>query len=70
MFAATGGGGGGGGGESEETGLAAAVGRPSNEEIELAHGYAFSQEEGGAVSQVEYIRRYDTTRKSASRGGT
>ena len=25
------------------------------------HGYAFSQEEAGAVSQGEYIRRYDTT---------
>ena len=40
-----------------------------NDEIEMRHGYAFSQEEGGAVSQVEYIRRYDTTKKSA-KGGT
>ena len=23
-------------------------------------GYAFSQEEGGAVSQTDYIRSYDT----------
>ena len=31
------------------------------DEIEMNRGYAFSQEEGGAVSQTEYIRRYDTT---------
>jgi len=31
-------------------------------EMDVRHGYAFSQEEGGAVSQGEYIRRYDTTR--------
>ncbi len=41
----------------------------SNEEIELAHGYAFSQEEGGAVSQAEFIRRYDTTDRSPRGGG-
>ncbi len=40
------------------------------EEIELNHGYAFSQEEGGAVSQVEFIRRYDTTKNRSARGGT
>ena len=47
--------------------------RQANEEVELQHGYAFSQEEGGAISQVEFIRRYDTTTRSssaASRGGT
>lgn len=49
----------GGGGEERER---------TEEEIELAHGYAFSQEEGGAVSQVEFIRRYDTTK--SPRGGT
>ena len=45
------------------------------EEIEMSRGYAFSQEEGGAVSQTEYIRRYDTTSathrsKSHMPGGT
>jgi len=30
-------------------------------EMDVRHGYAFSQEEAGAVSQGEYIRRYDTT---------
>ncbi|XP_040565458.1 phospholipid-transporting ATPase IB isoform X2 [Lepeophtheirus salmonis] len=30
-------------------------------EIEMTHGYAFSQEEDGDVSQSEIIRRYDTT---------
>ncbi|KAK2720099.1 probable phospholipid-transporting ATPase IA isoform X3 [Artemia franciscana] len=31
-------------------------------EIDLAHGFAFSQEEHGAVPQSEVIRAYDTTR--------
>lgn len=31
------------------------------DEMEMTRGYAFSQEEGGAISQTEYIRRYDTT---------
>ena len=46
--------------------------RFAEEQVEMQHGFAFSQEEGGAVSQVEYIRRYDTTKpKSRStRGGT
>jgi len=48
---------------------AANMQRRRDEEIELAHGYAFSQEEGGAVSQIEYIRRYDTT-KASKAGGT
>jgi len=30
-------------------------------EMDVRHGYAFSQEEAGAVSQGEYIRRYDTS---------
>merc|ERR1711892_396393 len=30
-------------------------------EMDVRHGYAFSQEGAGAVSQGEYIRRYDTT---------
>jgi phospholipid-transporting ATPase len=29
-------------------------------EVEMSHGFAFSQEEGGAVSQTEVIRAYDT----------
>jgi phospholipid-transporting ATPase len=44
-----------------------------HEDMELQTGYAFSQEEGGAVSQVEYIRRYDTTKprmNSDKSGGT
>ena len=35
-----------------------------SEDFEMQGGYAFSQEEGGAVSQTEYIRRYDTTKTS------
>ncbi|XP_063230598.1 probable phospholipid-transporting ATPase IA isoform X2 [Bacillus rossius redtenbacheri] len=31
-----------------------------NMEVELSHGFAFSQEEGGAVPQSELIRAYDT----------
>jgi len=31
-------------------------------EVELSHGYAFSQEEGGVVPQASVIRAYDTTR--------
>merc|ERR1712192_202645 len=42
----------------------------SQTELDVSHGYAFSQEESGAVSQTEYIRRYDTTfRPSSSRIG-
>ncbi|XP_022914487.2 probable phospholipid-transporting ATPase IA [Onthophagus taurus] len=29
-------------------------------DLEMAHGFAFSQEEGGSVSQTEVIRAYDT----------
>jgi len=36
----------------------------ANMELDVRHGYAFSQEERGAVSQTEYIRRYDTTSSS------
>jgi len=35
-------------------------------ELDVRHGYAFSQEEAGAVSQTEYIRRYDTTARANS----
>jgi len=35
-------------------------------EMDVRHGYAFSQEEAGAVSQGEYIRRYDTTTRPRS----
>jgi len=31
-----------------------------NKELELQHGYAFSQEEGGVISQSQVIRAYDT----------
>nr|CAD7426834.1 unnamed protein product [Timema monikensis] len=31
-----------------------------NMEVELSHGFAFSQEEGGAVTQSEVIRAYNT----------
>ncbi|XP_039280835.1 probable phospholipid-transporting ATPase IA [Nilaparvata lugens] len=31
-----------------------------NTEVELRHGFAFSQEESGAVSQSDVIRAYDT----------
>lgn len=33
-----------------------------NLETELAHGFAFSQEENGAVNQSDLIRAYDTTK--------
>ncbi|CAL4102227.1 unnamed protein product, partial [Meganyctiphanes norvegica] len=32
-----------------------------NPDVELAHGYAFSQEEHGVMGQGEIIRQYDTT---------
>jgi len=35
-------------------------------EMDVRHGYAFSQEEAGAVSQGEFIRRYDTTTRPRS----
>ena len=38
------------------------------EEHEMNRGYAFSEEEGGAISKTEYIRRYDTTKNAL--GGT
>lgn len=36
--------------------------RSRRDDIELEHGYAFSQEENGAVAQSELIRVYDTTK--------
>ena len=38
----------------------------SQTELDVRHGYAFSQEEAGAVSQTDYIRSYDTTLRPAS----
>nr|CAG4638244.1 EOG090X00X3 [Cyclestheria hislopi] len=38
-------------------------------ELELAHGYAFSQEEHGAVRQGDMVRVYDTTQPSRVTGG-
>lgn len=32
----------------------------ANIEVELSHGFAFSQEEGGTVTQTDVIRAYDT----------
>ncbi|KAI4480681.1 hypothetical protein M0804_010234 [Polistes exclamans] len=32
----------------------------ANVEVELSHGFAFSQEEGGSVTQTDVIRAYDT----------
>lgn len=37
-----------------------------NLERELAHGFAFSQEENGAVNQSDLIRVYDTTKDKPS----
>ncbi|KAG6460163.1 hypothetical protein O3G_MSEX011818 [Manduca sexta] len=34
-------------------------------ELELSHGFAFSQEEGGSVSQADVIRAYDTSQPRA-----
>ncbi|CAB3235623.1 unnamed protein product [Arctia plantaginis] len=36
-------------------------------ELELSHGFAFSQEEGGSVSQADVIRAYDTSRPRQQR---
>jgi len=43
------------------------AGAKSNIEMETRRGYAFSQEEQGAVSQSEFIRRYDTTTQQTNR---
>jgi len=45
------------------------AGAKSNIEMETRRGYAFSQEEQGAVSQSEFIRRYDTTTQQPNRQG-
>jgi len=52
------------------TATGAAGGSGVSEDFELQGGYAFSQEEGGAVSQTEYIRRYDTTKTRPKSGDT
>ncbi|KAJ0179615.1 hypothetical protein K1T71_005327 [Dendrolimus kikuchii] len=36
-------------------------------EFELSHGFAFSQEEGGSVSQADVIRAYDTSQPRPAR---
>ncbi|CAH2062718.1 unnamed protein product, partial [Iphiclides podalirius] len=38
-----------------------------NAELELSHGFAFSQEEGGTVSQADVIRAYDTSQPRQAR---
>ena len=46
--------------------------RSGSEDIAMgapALGYAFSQEEGGAISQEEFIRRYDTTAQGRGTAG-
>ncbi|XP_053467441.1 phospholipid-transporting ATPase IB isoform X1 [Ictalurus furcatus] len=42
------------------------VGRSSSVQQTVSHGYAFSQEEHGVVSQSEVVRSYDTTRQRPS----
>ncbi|XP_053599624.1 probable phospholipid-transporting ATPase IA isoform X4 [Plodia interpunctella] len=39
----------------------------ANLELELSHGFAFSQEEGASVSQADVIRAYDTSQPRAGR---
>ncbi|KAF3836523.1 hypothetical protein F7725_029081 [Dissostichus mawsoni] len=42
------------------------VGRSNSVQQTVSHGYAFSQEEHGVVSQSEMVRSYDTTRERPS----
>uniref|UniRef100_A0A8C7ZKA5 Phospholipid-transporting ATPase n=1 Tax=Oryzias sinensis TaxID=183150 RepID=A0A8C7ZKA5_9TELE len=42
------------------------VGRSNSVQQTVTHGYAFSQEEHGVVSQSEVVRSYDTTRQRPS----
>ncbi|TNN88853.1 Phospholipid-transporting ATPase IB [Liparis tanakae] len=42
------------------------VGRSNSVQQTVSHGYAFSQEEHGVVSQSEVVRSYDTTRERPS----
>ncbi|TSK98444.1 Phospholipid-transporting ATPase IB [Bagarius yarrelli] len=42
------------------------VGRSSSVQQTVSHGYAFSQEEHGVVSQSQVVRSYDTTRQRPS----
>uniref|UniRef100_A0A8C1W365 Phospholipid-transporting ATPase n=1 Tax=Cyprinus carpio TaxID=7962 RepID=A0A8C1W365_CYPCA len=42
------------------------VGRSNSVQQTVSHGYAFSQEEHGVVSQSEVVRSYDTTRQRPS----
>ncbi|XP_050425545.1 probable phospholipid-transporting ATPase IA isoform X2 [Adelges cooleyi] len=39
----------------------------SNSDVEMNHGFAFSQEEGGAVSQSDMIRAYNTRSRTPER---
>ena len=59
-----------GGSRPGTSGTAAGGGSGASEDFELQGGYAFSQEEGGAVSQKEYIRRYDTTKTQTAGTGS
>jgi len=42
----------------------------ANLEMDARRGYAFSQEEGGAVTQEQIIRRYDTTSRARQRNSS
>lgn len=42
------------------------LGRSNSIQQTVSHGYAFSQEEHGAVSQSQVVRSYDTTRQRPS----
>uniref|UniRef100_A0A8C5FCN5 Phospholipid-transporting ATPase n=1 Tax=Gadus morhua TaxID=8049 RepID=A0A8C5FCN5_GADMO len=42
------------------------VGRSNSVQQTVTHGYAFSQEEHGVVSQTQVVRSYDTTRQRPS----
>uniref|UniRef100_A0A1A8G8X4 ATPase, aminophospholipid transporter-like, class I, type 8A, member 2 n=1 Tax=Nothobranchius korthausae TaxID=1143690 RepID=A0A1A8G8X4_9TELE len=42
------------------------VGRSNSVQQTVTHGYAFSQEEHGVVSQSQVVRSYDTTRQRPS----
>ncbi|XP_034718625.1 phospholipid-transporting ATPase IB isoform X1 [Etheostoma cragini] len=42
------------------------VGRSNSVQQNVSHGYAFSQEEHGVVSQSQVVRSYDTTRQRPS----
>uniref|UniRef100_A0A671T327 Phospholipid-transporting ATPase n=1 Tax=Sinocyclocheilus anshuiensis TaxID=1608454 RepID=A0A671T327_9TELE len=46
--------------------MPSSVGRSNSVQQTVSHGYAFSQEEHGVVSQSQVVRSYDTTRQRPS----